>query len=71
MVPPTVVSDRGCTLSCIQGQDKDRSETGMGGTFFIMQTQNKREEPQDNTAVVTYSIMLFVTGERDGQIKPL
>lgn len=50
MSPQTVVSDTGCSLSHIQGKDKSRSKTGMGGTFLSWLTQNKREELQDNTA---------------------
>lgn len=54
VVPPTVVSDTGCSLSSILGEDKGQSETGRGGTFLSWLTQNKREELQDKTAEVTH-----------------
>lgn len=41
-LPPTVVSDTGCSLSSIQGKDKGQSKTGVGGTFFI--TANTKQE---------------------------
>lgn len=50
--PQTVVSGTGCFLSNIQAEDKDQSETGVGGTFFFLSwlTQNRRKELQDNPA---------------------
>ena len=38
----TVVSDAGCSLSSIQGQDKGQRETGIGCDIFIM-TNTKQE----------------------------
>lgn len=53
MVPPAVVSDTGCSLSSIQGEDKGQSETGRGGTFLSWLTQNKTGELQDSAVNVT------------------
>lgn len=63
MLPTTVVSDTGCTLSSTQGEDKSRSYTGMGGTFLSWLPQNKREELQDNKTKVTHTLMRLWSSE--------